>query len=66
MVLAITGLEGNHMARDETTGSAPSEHEHPVKVDEGMRRWYESCPCCMSTAYPDIKRALDEERWASA
>ncbi len=54
------------MAREETTGSAPSGHEHPVKVDEGMRRWYESCPCCMSTAYPDIKRALDEERWASA
>ena len=59
------------MARDETTGSATSgdshpSHEHPAQIDEGMRRWYESCPCCMSTAYPEIKRALDEERWASA
>ena len=54
------------MARHEAAGSAPSGHEPPVKVDEGMRRWYESCPCCMSTAYPDIKRALGEERWASA
>ncbi len=53
------------MTRDGTPGSAPSGHEHP-KIDEGMRRWYESCPCCMSAAYPEVKRALDEERWASS
>jgi hypothetical protein len=27
-----------------------------------MRRWYESCSCCLSDAYPDIKAALDAER----
>ena len=35
-------------------------------IDEGMRRWYESCSCCLSDAYPDIKAALDAERAAKA
>ena len=34
-------------------------------IDEGMRRWYESCSCCLSDAYPDIKAALDAERAAT-
>jgi YHS domain-containing protein len=34
-------------------------------IDEGMRRWYESCSCCLSDAYPDIKARLDAERAAS-
>jgi hypothetical protein len=29
-----------------------------------MRRWYESCSCCLSDAYPDVKAALDAERAA--
>lgn len=32
------------------------------EIDEGMRRWYESCSCCLSEAYPEIKAALDRER----
>jgi YHS domain-containing protein len=35
-------------------------------IDEGMRRWYESCSCCLSDAYPEIKAALDAERAAAA
>jgi Cu+-exporting ATPase len=35
-------------------------------IDEGMRRWYESCACCLSDAFPDIKAALDAERAAAA
>jgi YHS domain-containing protein len=31
-------------------------------IDEGMRRWYESCSCCLSEAYPEIKAQLDAER----
>jgi hypothetical protein len=31
-------------------------------IDEGMRRWYESCSCCLSDAYADIMAALDAER----
>jgi hypothetical protein len=31
-----------------------------------MRRWYESCSCCLSDAYPDVKAALDAERVAKA
>ena len=35
-------------------------------IDEGMRRWYESCSCCMSDAYPEVKAALDAERAATS
>ena len=35
-------------------------------IDEGMRRWYESCSCCLSDAYPEIKAALDAERAAQS
>ena len=39
--------------------------ELPV-IDEGMRRWYESCSCCLSDAFPEIKAQLDAERAAAA
>jgi YHS domain-containing protein len=35
-------------------------------IDEGMRRWYESCSCCLSDAYPEVKATLDAERNAAA
>jgi hypothetical protein len=31
-----------------------------------MRRSYESCSCCLSDAYPEVKAALDAERVAIA
>lgn len=36
------------------------------EIDDGMRRWYESCSCCLSDAYPEVKAALDQERAANA
>jgi Cu+-exporting ATPase len=45
--------------------TATADGSLPV-IDEGMRRWYESCSCCLSDAYPDIKAALDAERAAAA
>lgn len=35
-------------------------------IDDGMRRWYDSCSCCLSDAYPEVKAALDAERVAGA
>src|SRR5438046_10089830 len=35
-------------------------------IDEGMRRWYASCRCCLSDAYPAIVAQLDAERAAAA
>ena len=35
-----------------------------VTVDEGMRRWYEGCACCLRDTYPEVKKALDAERKA--
>ena len=60
---------------DPATYAAKAEQAHAITVpqakglpiiDEGMRRWYESCSCCLSDAYPDIKAALDAERKANA
>lgn len=55
--------------------AAKADHAHAITVpqadglpviDDGMRRWYESCSCCLSDAYPGIKTALDAERAAKA
>ena len=45
--------------------SVPPSAGLPV-IDEGMRLWYESCSCCLSDAFPDVKAALDAERAAKA
>lgn len=44
----------------------PSSTRDLQVIDEGMRRWYESCACCLSDAYPEIKAQLDAERVAAA
>lgn len=41
------------------------DHEHR-EINDGLRQWYESCPCCMSQALPEVKQALDEERAAES
>ncbi|HET7727819.1 MAG TPA: YHS domain-containing protein [Candidatus Limnocylindrales bacterium] len=46
------------------TASVPAGSALPV-IDEGMRRWYESCACCLSDAFPEVKAALDAERAAA-
>ena len=51
-------------ATDPATPAAAAVASTPV-IDEGMRRWYESCSCCLSDAFPDIKAALDAERAAA-
>jgi YHS domain-containing protein len=38
----------------------------PIRIDAGMRLWYESCSCCLSDAHPEVKAALDAEREAKA
>ena len=38
--------------------------EEAEEIDAGFRHWYESCPCCLSQAYPDVKQALDEQQAA--
>jgi YHS domain-containing protein len=42
-------------------GTHAHREELPV-VDEGMRRWYSSCRCCLSDAYPKVVELLDRER----
>jgi hypothetical protein len=39
----------------------PDKGRAQAKIDHGLRSWYESCPCCLSEAYPEVKRALDDE-----
>lgn len=40
----------------------PGRQPDHIEIDQGFRSWYESCPCCLSGAYPQVKRALDDER----
>ncbi len=49
-----------------TTPAAARASGELLVIDEGMRRWYESCSCCLSDAYPEIKAQLDAERAAAA
>ncbi len=36
---------------------------HPeIEIDEGVRSWHRSCPCCLSEAYPNVRTILDAER----
>ena len=60
---------------DPAVYAAKAEQAHAINVphakglpviDEGMRLWYESCSCCLSDAFPDVKAALDAERAAKA
>jgi YHS domain-containing protein len=43
--------------------AGPADAGAAPDIDEGFRRWYESC---LSDAYPDIKARLDAERAAAA
>lgn len=36
------------------------------QIDEGFRRWYENCACCLGDAFPEIRATLDAERAAAA
>jgi YHS domain-containing protein len=56
-----------YAARSEAAAAptTPEQGSAPV-IDEGMRRWYESCACCLSDAYPEVKAALDAERATEA
>ena len=46
------------------TAAAPLQAKGLPVIDEGMRRWYESCSCCLSETYPEIKAQLDAEKAA--
>lgn len=55
---------GEFIAQAEAAATAPAVTGLPV-IDEGMRRWYESCSCCLGDTYPEIKAQLDAERAAA-
>jgi Cu+-exporting ATPase len=46
------------------TAATPVQAKGLPVIDEGMRRWYESCSCCLSETYPEIKAQLDAEKAA--
>jgi YHS domain-containing protein len=62
---AAAGAGAGAAAHGEADHGADDRHALPV-IDEGMRRWYESCACCLSDAFPEIKAQLDAERAAAA
>ena len=60
----IAKAEAEESTAAATIGAAAASGS--LVIDDGMRRWYESCSCCLSEAYPDIKAALDAERAAAS
>ena len=56
----------DYVARAEAAVAAAESPKALPVIDEGMRRWYESCSCCLSDAFPEIKAQLDAERAAAA
>jgi YHS domain-containing protein len=57
---------GAYAAKAQAAAEAPKAAGALPIIDEGMRRWYESCSCCLGDTYPEIKAALDAERAAAA
>lgn len=47
---------------DVEVDAAPAPSTAVPNIDEGLRRWYASCRCCLHDAYPDVVAALDAER----
>ncbi|MDE3111672.1 MAG: hypothetical protein KGN00_00285 [Chloroflexota bacterium] len=37
-----------------------------IPVDEGFRRWYASCPCCLGESYPTVKAKIEREKGIAA
>jgi YHS domain-containing protein len=58
-------IEAAEAAQAAAEGAASAEARPLPIIDEGMRRWYESCSCCLSEAYPEIKAQLDAEKAAA-
>jgi P-type Cu+ transporter len=56
----------DYVAKAEAAVAAAVSPKALPVIDEGMRRWYESCSCCLSEAFPEIKAQLDAERAAAA
>ena len=63
---AFVESPAEYVAQAEAAATAPVAVAGTPVIDEGMRRWYESCSCCLGDTYPEIKAALDAERAAAA
>ena len=42
--------------------ASPAHADELPVIDEGMRKWYVSCRCCLSDAYPKVVDQLDAEK----
>lgn len=63
---AFVDSPAEYVAHAQAAAASPSQASGLPVIDEGMRRWYESCSCCLSDAFPEIKAQLDAERAAKA
>lgn len=52
------------LAKADATPPAAAVQGAPI-IDDGLRRWYASCRCCLHDAYPEVVAALDAERTRS-
>lgn len=54
------------LAAGGSAGAGAAGPDETPALDEGMRRWYETCPCCLGERYPKAKAMLDAEKAAAA
>ena len=62
---AFVETPDEYIAQAEAAAVRPPAAAGLPVIDEGMRRWYESCSCCLGDTYPEIKAQLDAERAAA-
>jgi YHS domain-containing protein len=63
---AFAESPAEYLAQAEAAAAGPAASGGLPVIDEGMRRWYESCSCCLGDTYPEIKAQLDAEKAAAA
>jgi YHS domain-containing protein len=63
---AFAESPAEYLPQAEAAASLPAVSSGLPVIDEGMRRWYESCSCCLGDTYPEIKAQLDAEKAAAS
>jgi hypothetical protein len=57
VVMTNAGQESPEGQRSPTVEASRDESD-ALAIDEGFRRWYPACQCCLGECYPDVKAAL--------
>jgi YHS domain-containing protein len=57
----VSDAHAAHHVGEPHHATSPHGDELPA-IDQGIRKWYASCRCCLSEAYPKVVEQLDAEK----